>query len=291
MGGTAVCIDVGPVRLIIDDIGLRSQGVENAFGNGKGASVSAVESHAHILERPGRDGDKVSDVAVPSRGIIYGASDVFLRRERQFLCLTVDICFNLLLDFRLHLVSGAVDDLDAVVVERIVAGGNHDAAVKILGPYHIRYAGRRRHVQQVCVRARRGQSCRQGILEHIAAPPRILSYHDAGFVLLTEIPAEIPSDLKCVFHSQYYIGFAAEAVGPKIFSHDFFLLLLSMNIMPDKGISSPLPATFLLYYYYKYFFSVTQSLLPRIFRLYWSRLYGAVPHGPVPQAGPQFQEE
>ena len=153
--------------------------------------LRTVSSALKMITDMERIGDQAADIAVPSCGIIDGASDILLRRKRKFSDLAVNVCLDLLLNLSLHLVSRAVDHLDSVVIKRIVAGGNHDPAVKIIGSYNIGDAGRGRDMEQVCVRSGCRDPCRQGVLKHIAAPSRILADHDSRLVILPEIPAQM----------------------------------------------------------------------------------------------------
>lgn len=69
----------------------------------------------------------------------------------------------------------AVDQLDAIVIVGVVAGRNHDAAIKIIRPGDV---GNRRSggdVQQIDICAGSGQTCNQTVLEHIGATAGVLA--------------------------------------------------------------------------------------------------------------------
>ena len=116
-------------------------------------------------------------------------------------------------------------NLSAVVVERIVAGRDHDAAVEAVGLRDVGHRGRRGHVEQVGIGPRGSDARCEGIFEHIRRAARVLADDDARVVVhvrlavLVEVPAEEAADFKGMFGGQSYVGFAAEAVGSKIFSH------------------------------------------------------------------------
>ena len=65
----------------------------------------------------------------------------------------------------------------------------------------------------------------EGILEHIRRAARVLADDYTSVVVhvrlavLVEVPAEEAADFKGMFGGQSYVGFAAEAVSSKIFSH------------------------------------------------------------------------
>ena len=76
MSGAAVFIDVGSVRLIVNDIGLRTQCIENALRNSGCTSVGTIKSDSHGLERSGRQGNKITDITISSCCEIYSSSNV-----------------------------------------------------------------------------------------------------------------------------------------------------------------------------------------------------------------------
>ena len=100
-----------------------------------------------------------------------------------------------------------------------MAGGDHDAAVKIFGTHDIRNRRSRGNVKKICVCTACHKTCNKGILEHIARTSGILADNDLALMLLAVIPAEITADLIGMFDIQGNIGFAAEAVCTEIFSH------------------------------------------------------------------------
>ena len=186
----------------------------------------------------------MSDIAVSSCRIIDRTSDLLFRSQRQFLCLSVNVCLDLLLYLCLHLMSGAVDHLDSVVIERIVARGDHNSAVKILCSHNIGNTRSGRHVKEISIRARSSKPCCQRILKHVAAPSRILADHDPCLVVLAEIPAQVASYLKCVLNCKNYICLTAETVGPKIFSHNNRPLVFIFYTRTDSRHLFPAPALF-----------------------------------------------
>ena len=81
-------------------------------------------------------------------------------------------------------------------------------------------------MKQISVSSRSSEPCCQRVFKHIAASSGIFSNHDSCLVILSEIPAQITSYLKCMFYCQYNISFSAEAISPKIFSHNHLPLSL-----------------------------------------------------------------
>ena len=91
------------------------------------------------------------DIAVSSCHVVYGASDILSGSKGQLSQLAVNVSFDLFLYLSLDLLSASADDLDPIVVLWIVAGRDHDTAVKILCPYHKRHTWRGGDMEQECV--------------------------------------------------------------------------------------------------------------------------------------------
>ena len=64
-----------------------------------------------------------------------------------------------------------------------MAGGNHDAAVKVVHPGDVGHGGRGGDVEHVGVRAGGHQAGYQGVLEHVAGAAGVLADDDAGGAL------------------------------------------------------------------------------------------------------------
>ena len=186
----AISIDVGAVWIVVHHMGLRAQGVEDARGDAVGTAVGAVQADLQAAEGVDRLGDEVSHIAVAAFGVVDGTADLVLGGARQLFLRVVQIGFDLVDDALLHLLPFAVEQLDAVVVEGVVAGGDHDAAVEPFRPGDIGHAGSGGHVEQVSVGARGGHAGGQGVLQHIAGTAGILADDDPTLLaFLPEVPA------------------------------------------------------------------------------------------------------
>ncbi len=177
----------------------------------------------------------MADIAVSSCRIINRAADRLLRCQRQLSDLSVNIALDLFLDLSLHLMPHSVDHLDPIIIVGIMACRDHNAAVEILCPYYIGYAGCGSYMEQIRVRPGCRQSGRQRVLKHIAASSGVFSDHDPGLVLLSEVPAQIAAYLECMLHGQDNIGLSAETVSSKIFSHFFYLLIIYLPLKYVAG--------------------------------------------------------
>ena len=104
-------------------------------------------------------------------------------------------------------------------------GGDHDAAVEFIRPRYVGNAGRGGHVQHIRIGTRCRQARRDGILQHIARPARVLADQDAGTVVghmeagkrRGVVPAEKTPYPIGVVGGQSHVGFPPEAVRAEVF--------------------------------------------------------------------------
>ena len=209
MSRTCMVIDIRSVRLCIDDIGLCSQCIKHALCDHPGTSVCTVQSHTHIFIRIGCQWDQISHIAVSSCCIINGASDFFADCKRYICHLfpeQIQFAINVILNIGdrllIHLLAVSIDQLDAIIIERIVAGRNHNTAVKILGSCHIRNRWCSRYMKQICICPGCCQTSYQRIFKHVAGTSGIFSdYHFTFFSChLMIVPSDKTTHFVCMFH-------------------------------------------------------------------------------------------
>src|SRR5699024_5283446 len=148
-------IDVQAVGVVVDNIGVRPQSVKHRFGDVPARAVGAVQTYLDTLERVDAQGDQVAHVAVSACHIVHCAADAVpvgkgqlrpvLVKDMEF---AVQVILHQLQGLLVHLFTTVVDELDAVVIVGIVAGRDHDAAVKVVHPGDVSYAGSGGDVQQ-----------------------------------------------------------------------------------------------------------------------------------------------
>ena len=116
-----------------------------------------------------------------------------------------------------------------------MAGGDHNAAVKIIHAGNVGHAGGGGDVEQVGICAGSGQARHQAVLEHIAGAAGVLANDDAGRLVVAAalpqciiIPAQKTAHLVGVVGGQVHTGLTTEAIGSKIFSH-YILPILRVN--------------------------------------------------------------
>ena len=140
MGGTAVCVNIGSVRLVVDHIGLRLKCLEYALCNGRRASVCTVKTNLYVLEVTAckwRSGIRYSGYVRKQSRWCVRCLLLRCKWKSPSISPSIYVFDHLLLSLCFNLVSLPVHDLDSVVIERVMAGGDHNSAVKILGAYYI----------------------------------------------------------------------------------------------------------------------------------------------------------
>ena len=236
VGGARIVVDVGAVGLCIDDVGICSQSIKHRLGNVPAGAVGTVQTDLDALKRVDSEANQIAHVAVATRNIVHSAANVLTVSKGQLrpvlvehMELSVDVVLYQQQDLLGHFLAIAVDQLDAVVVIRVMASGNHDTAIEIIHAGDISHRRRGSDVQQIGIRTRSRQTSHQTILEHIGAAASVLTDDDAGrlvvAVALTQgvvVPAQKTTNLIGVVSGQRDSGFATEAIGPKILSHYSF---------------------------------------------------------------------
>ena len=250
VGGTGVVVDVDAVGLIVDHISLCAQGFEYQPGNVPGGAVGAIQAHFYALEGIHSQADQVANVSVTAGHIVHSAADgillcvgqggPLLAKEIQF---SVKVGFHQFDGGFFHLFAVAVDEFDAVIVVRIVAGGDHHTAVEIIHPGHIGHGGGGGDVEQISVCAGSGKTGGQSVLKHITGAAGVLADdHLCPLIIagslpeLIVVPAQKTAYLEGMVSGQIHIGFSTETVSTKIFTHKGELLSLNTkHVIPTKA--------------------------------------------------------
>ena len=137
MGRAAVDIDIYAVGVVVYNISISAESVKHAFCHHPGRAVGTVETDLFALIGTGGKGYEITDIAVSARGIVHGAAYLLAGRIGQAVPLArgglVDILLYAVKNIVAHFLASSVDELYSVVVIGIVACGDHDAAVEIIG--------------------------------------------------------------------------------------------------------------------------------------------------------------
>ena len=189
VGGTAVVVDIQTIGGIIDDVGLRAQCLKDALCDHPCTAIGAVQGHLNVLVRVGGQANQVADVTVPARGIVNHPANLSPSGIRQLL-VTIQVSFDSIDDLLLHLFPVVIDELNPIVMEGIVTGRNHNAAVKLINLCDVGNAGGGGHMHQASVCPRGRNPGGQRTLKHITRAAGILTDHNFGLMLLAVIPAQ-----------------------------------------------------------------------------------------------------
>ena len=170
MRRTGICVDVRAVWLVVYSMGVCAQSIENTLSDVPRTAVSAVQTNLDSLEGIDAQGDQVAHVTVAACHIVHSATDMLTMRKRQFwpvlvehMELAIDVVLYQQQCLFRHLLAVAVDQLDAVVVIRVVTGRDHNATVKIIHTSNISHGRSSGDMKQISVCARSRQTSHQTI--------------------------------------------------------------------------------------------------------------------------------
>ncbi len=220
MGRAALLVDVGAVRA---DANLDHLGPEFVEGGGRdlvGGAVGAIDHHpearqAHLAREGGLD-----DLDVARLGVVDPLHPAKIARGRQaFVQALVHEGFDLKLALVRQLVAVRPEQLDAVVAEGVVRGGDHHPEVGAHRTGHHGHRRRRQGAEQAHVHAHAGEAGHQGRLDHVAGEPRVLADHHqvAPVRRRTEQLAGRQADAQGdLGRHRVLVGRAADAVGAEI---------------------------------------------------------------------------
>ena len=200
VGRAAVCVDIVTVGRIVHHMGFCTEGVKNAFSNLPCCTVGDIQTDFDVFEAVFAHGNQVADVAVAAFNVVDCSADV-LSFGNGDLKLAVDVVFYLEQGFFRHLFAVAVEQLDAIVIKRVVGCGNHDTAVEIVDARNIGNGGGGGNVHDIRVRAACHQARTQGIFEHIGGAAGVLADQNLCFFVHVGavVPTQKASDLDSVF--------------------------------------------------------------------------------------------
>ena len=129
MSGSAVCIDVHAIWLAMDDIHLRTHRPQGLRSGRRRAAVGQIEGDPHPVQVHVHDAHEPFLIDLQPLAPADHAAHVIVQRRRH-VDLAVDIVLDLCFDLWIHLAAFAVEELDAVVMIRIMRRADHDAAVE-----------------------------------------------------------------------------------------------------------------------------------------------------------------
>ena len=180
-GGAAIAVDVGAVGLDGDRDHLGAEFGKHRRRHLVGGAIGAIDDDLQAFERGALRESVLHELDVAAGRVVdpLGAAEAVALRQLPPLAAIVDAHagFDLRFDVIRQLEAIGPEQLDAIVLERIVGGGDHDAEI---GPHAARQHGhgrRRQRTGEHHIHAARQESRCQGVFQHIAGKARILADH------------------------------------------------------------------------------------------------------------------
>ena len=215
MRRAAALVDVDAVRLVIQILHLQRETAEQIPRRGRGRAVRAVDEHAQGLQIL-HGGGQVVEIILRREAAGHDLADLAVRLDGQ-----LTLAQDQLLDARLERVAELEalgrEHLDAVVLVRIVRGGDDHARVRVQIDRQICDRRRRDDAKQDRVAAAGRQARDERAFEHVGGNARVLADDDgrlrAGIVRERD-GCRLP-DAVGELRVQRLVGHAADAVGPK----------------------------------------------------------------------------
>ena len=131
MRAAAVAVDVRPVRLVVEDLQVRTELAQNAGRRFVGGAVRDIDGDAHFLERHAARETRLGELNVAPERIVDagGAADLPRGRANGIDVAAEDELLDLIFDAIVELVAIVAEELDAVVFVGVMRRGENDAGV------------------------------------------------------------------------------------------------------------------------------------------------------------------
>lgn len=176
----AAVVDVRAVRQRVNDLDRGAEVAQDLRHRLAGGAIRAVEHDLDALEALLARRDHELHVLIQEIRAVLDVADV-LRRRARVVIVRLELMHDgleLILDGIRQLVAVAAEELDAVVVERIVRGRDDDAGLSLMLACEVCDGRRRDDAGEHRAAARRADAGRQRRLEHLARDARIAADDD-----------------------------------------------------------------------------------------------------------------
>ena len=219
MGGTAVFVDIDPVRRGAEDDRVRPQLGKQGGRGGAGRAVGTVDRNAQAVQRGGDGAFQVLDVIAHGGGAVGDLAQCVAGGQPP--PALADEAFDLVFQFVRQLEALAAEDLDAVEGVGVVAGRDHDARVRLVLHNEIRHGGGGNDPQVDHIRPHAAQAGRQRRAQHIAGNARVLAEHHkrAPPAAIGQHGGRRAAQVHCQLTGHILAGDAAHPVGTKKPAH------------------------------------------------------------------------
>ncbi len=222
MGGAALVVDVGPVGRHPDRDHLGAQLVERGGGHLVGGPVGAIDHHPQSVQGQAAREAGLDDLDIAGLGVVDALHAAEAgRRSQALLQALVHQGLDLSLAGVGQLIAVGAEQLDPVVGEIVVRGGDHHPKVGSHGAGHHRHRRRRQRAEQPHVHAHAGEARHQRRLDHVARQAGVLADHHqvAALGIAQEQLAGGQADAQRHLGGHgVLVGLTADAVGAEIAS-------------------------------------------------------------------------
>ena len=254
MGGAAVVVDIGAVGLVVIAAHLRAQLLEHHGRDLIACALGAVQHHVQAIQpHIGGFFDKIHIAAggvALAHGTAHALADGHFKigghpAGHDFL--------DAVLNGVGQLVAVFVKELDAVVLDGIVAGADDRARVRLVKAGEVGDGRGGQHLHQHGARTHAANAGDQRALQHFTAQARISPHKDGGAMHVAgqHIGAGL-TQAESKFTGEFRVGDAAHAVGSEQSGHSmapfraqaqktslFLLSYIRMPLRKAMAFSSP----------------------------------------------------
>ena len=165
--GAAPIVDVHAAGLSAHDDRIRAKLFKNARSDVIRGAVRAIEHDPQALQTKAAIDRCLTELDVAACSVRQpGCATEAVGAHADHLAF--ELCFDLQLDGIGQFVSAAIEELDAVVVVRVVGGRNHDSGVRAQRAREVGDRGRRHGAEQANVDASAGEAGLEHRLQHVA---------------------------------------------------------------------------------------------------------------------------
>ena len=232
MGGAAIDVDVGAVIVVVDHGDFRTQTTQRLCARERRRAVARIERNVEPVEvdslaRHRFDRmvdihlacvlDFKSDANLVAHGHFGFLARLFRTRNLALNAALGNEFLDFIFDRVRKLEAIRVEELDAVVLRRIMRCGNHDAAIGMQFANQQRHGRRRNNSRKQRIAARTRNAGNHRRLEHVAAFARIFA-HDNG--LAHKRCRSLPKPIR-QFAGKVDVRHTTHAIGSKKSGHCF----------------------------------------------------------------------
>ena len=217
-------IDVGAGGPAADAHDVRAEAAEHPGRHAKRRAVCAVDRDRHAAEVDGEAAAQIVDVVTLGAIVRHVAADAGPARPRRVVG-ALEPGLDLVLPGVGKLRALGREELDPVVGERIVGGGEHDAAVGVEATGDQRDSGRRQHAGGEALSARAQHARRHRRFEQRPGASRVTADDELDAVaapLRAQRGHELTADaIGEIGREGLFVGDAADAIGAEQSRHGF----------------------------------------------------------------------